>query len=209
MSRLGCSLPVQWVDSGLHAYPEKLRKHLQETLDRLPPEYKTVLLVFGFCGNSLVGIESKGRTLVLPIVSDCIPLYLGSTQQRERIGNDTYYITEGYLRCENTVVSEHEYYRKRYGDERAKRYSKTILAHYGQLAVIDTGAFEVMPMMEELEAFSQMLQLPIIVVPGNLCILEDLLTRKWEYGKFLKVLPKSVITFEDSLKAGSSQVLIQ
>ena len=91
MKKLNCSYPLVWVDSGKHAWPDKLRIAVQEKLDgEFPPSCKTVLMVFGFCGNAMVGVHSRERTLVLPRAADCIPLYMGSRAEREAHGADAF-----------------------------------------------------------------------------------------------------------------------
>ncbi|MDR0598302.1 MAG: DUF1638 domain-containing protein, partial [Treponema sp.] len=75
MQRRGVDIPVTFTESGKHAWPDKLRECIQESIDSVP-EGKTILLVFGFCGNSMVGVQSRSHTLVMPRVADCIPIFL-------------------------------------------------------------------------------------------------------------------------------------
>lgn len=207
MAQGGHRRPVVWVESGLHAWPDKLRAKLQETLDALPPETTTVLLAFGFCGNSMVGIKAGPRTLVLPRVADCIPIFLGSTQKRQAAGSDVYFLTEGYLTGEQNIIREHAYYLGRYGEKRANRIAKAMMAHYKQFAVIDTGAFPVPPIVAEIEPYAGLLGIPVNVVPGDLAILRDLLPGPWDAERFLTVPPGGQIAFEDSVGLGESQAL--
>lgn len=207
MAQSGYRRPVVWVESGLHAWPDKLHARMQETLDSLPPEYTTVLLAFGFCGGSMVGIKAGGRTLVLPRVADCIPIFLGSAEKRQAAGSDVYFLTEGYLAGEQNIVREHAYYLDRYGEKRAGRIAKAMMAHYRQFAVIDTGAFSVPPIVAEIKPYADLLGIPVNVVEGDLAILRDLLAGPWDSGHFLTVPPGGAIAFEDSLGLGDSQAL--
>lgn len=207
MDRERCVLPVTYVESGLHAWPEKLHTRLQEVLDALPPEYTTVLLLFGFCGNSLVGITAGHRTLVLPRVADCIPLFLGSQQRRAAAGNDTYFLTQGYLSGEQNIVSEHDYYLARYGEQRATRLTKTLMKHYKKFAVIDTGAFEPDLVATKVAPYAAILDVPVEVVPGDLVLLCELLAGGLDESRFLHVPPGGSVSFEDSLDLGQSQIL--
>ena len=50
--------PIHWIESGLHNYPEKLHKYIQDELDNMQ-DYDRVILTFGLCGNSLVGVEGE------------------------------------------------------------------------------------------------------------------------------------------------------
>ena len=77
--------PIHWIESGLHNYPEKLHKYIQDELDNMQ-DYDRVILTFGLCGNSLVGVESKNLELIMPKVDDCISLLLGSVDERRKYG---------------------------------------------------------------------------------------------------------------------------
>ena len=68
--------PIVWIESGLHLFPASLRRRLQEELDRLH-DVERVLLAFGFCGNSVIGLASRDYELIFPRVDDCITLLLG------------------------------------------------------------------------------------------------------------------------------------
>ena len=207
MKRRNSTLPVVWIDSGLHSFPNKLNKHIQDTLDQLPGHYTTVLLLFGFCGNSMVGIQSRNRTLVLPYVSDCMPIFLGSQKNREEAGNDTYFFTEGYLSGEQNALTDLAYSRNKYGEDTATYITKTMMAHYKRLAIIDTGTFNIEEVRKRIFPLSELIELPITVVPGNLSIIEDLLDGRWNPSQFLVKPPGEEITFADALKAGKSQIL--
>ncbi|MDR3331799.1 MAG: DUF1638 domain-containing protein [Synergistaceae bacterium] len=207
MGRMACSYPVFWAESGLHSRPEKLRVRIAELIGELGTEFDTVLLLFGFCGNSLVGLTSGERTLVMPFVPDCIPIFLGSNEKRMQYGIDTYFFTRGYLRGEKNVMNEHGYYVRRYGKERALKFTKMIMEHYRRFAVIDTGAFDVEPVEREVGKVAGLLGIPVIRAEGDLGIIEDLLSGNWAPGRFMVIAPGGSITFEDSLKAGSSQIL--
>lgn len=205
MARTGSALPVVWIESGLHAWPDKLRDKLQETIDGLPPEYERVLLVFGFCGNSMVGIRPGARTLVLPRAADCIPIFLGSQRRRAEAGSDVYFLTAGYLSGEQNIIKEYDYYKQKYGENRAARLAKTMMAHYRRFAVVDTGAFEVPPVLAHIRPQADLLGIPVEVVPGDLILLEELLAGGEDETRFLHVPPGGAVSFEDSLDLGQSQ----
>jgi hypothetical protein len=207
MGRLGCVYPVVWVESGLHARPEKLNARIVEIVAGLEPWFETVLLLFGFCGNSLVGLEAGDRTLVMPFVPDCIPIFLGSGEKRNEYGMDTYFFTKGYLRGEKNVITEHYHYVKRYGEERALRLSKKIMEHYRRFVVVDTGAFEVQPVTDEASKVAKLLEIPVVQADGDLRLIEGLLSGNWSPENFLLIPPGETITFKDSMRAGKTQTL--
>ncbi|AEF84033.1 conserved hypothetical protein [Treponema primitia ZAS-2] len=198
MSSQGCDYPIAWVESGKHAWPDKLHVCIQETLDKIPPTYKTILLVFGFCGNAMVGIKAGEHQLVLPRASDCIPIFLGSQKKREEYGAATYFFTEGYLNSETNVATEHIQYIKKYGEEKALMVTRMMMEHYKQIAIIDTGAFNPEDVVRKVEPFAKIIDTPLSIISGNLRLIDALLAGNWDTGEFLIVPPKGVISFEDS-----------
>ncbi len=206
MKNMGCNYPIEWVDSGLHVWPDKLHVGIQEKVDSLDPKYKTVLFVFGFCGNSMVGINGGDRTLVLPLSADCIPIFMGSNDARNKAGVDTYFFTQGYLNYEANMVREHQNMINKYGEKRAGRFLKSMMAHYKRIGVIDTGAFDVNDVVENVRSVAAELDIPTIVLEGNMRLIENLLQGNWDRDEFLVVEPNGKITFEDSLRVGKSSV---
>ncbi|GAB4245699.1 MAG: DUF1638 domain-containing protein [Thermoleophilia bacterium] len=110
--------PIVWVESGLHDYPDALRRRLQELIDRLDesaelgravrvssvrtnPENGAlvreelevgpaaeVVLAFGYCGAGLKDLVAQNLWLVFPRVDDCISLFLNCGCSREEIRRD-------------------------------------------------------------------------------------------------------------------------
>jgi hypothetical protein len=73
------------LDFGLHVHLPKLKRTLQETVDALALEFDTILLGYGLCSMSVVGLQARDCTLVVPKVDDCIAIFLGSdTAYREQ-----------------------------------------------------------------------------------------------------------------------------
>ncbi|MDR3295947.1 MAG: DUF1638 domain-containing protein [Clostridiales Family XIII bacterium] len=205
MAARGCGHPVLWVPSGKHVWPEKLHVSVQETIDQVPASCHTILLVFGFCGNSMVGVGSEKQRLVLPRAADCIPIFLGSLAKRAEYGTSTYFFTEGYLHSETSFVSECSLYMKKYGEKRGLSLIRKMLGHYKRIAVIDTGAFDVPPVLDELDPFSKIVDIPVSVISGNLRIIDALLSGGWNREEFLVIPAGGRVSFEDSLHLGEAQ----
>jgi hypothetical protein len=79
------SIDIQLLVKGLHDTPHRLRDRLQATIDAASTSaaegstsYDAVLLGYGLCSNSTVGLMARGVPLVLPRAHDCMTLYLGS-----------------------------------------------------------------------------------------------------------------------------------
>ncbi len=158
----GFSVPVtiEYLEGGLHTNPGLLRKELQKSIDRVPPEYDRIILLYGTCGKGVVGLSSPGCELVIPRVHDCISLFLGGTgeylkQFTRKPG--TYYISAGWYEeqvqprgkqksarfpAEYVDTTDKKVLRERFGDENAreiseffdswqKNYSRAVYIHSG------------------------------------------------------------------------------
>jgi N-methylhydantoinase A/oxoprolinase/acetone carboxylase beta subunit len=87
-----------YLEGGLHAEPDLLRKELQKAIDLVPDGYDRVVLMYGVCGKGIVGLHSR-HTLIIPRVHDCISLFLGGTREYKKQFSHkpgTYYISAGW-----------------------------------------------------------------------------------------------------------------
>ncbi|MDR0518448.1 MAG: DUF1638 domain-containing protein [Clostridiales Family XIII bacterium] len=207
MEAVGSKLPVYWVDSGQHDHTDRLRESICDELAGIPDEYGTVLLVFGFCGNAMVGVEPGARRLVMPKAADCIPLFLGSQKARDGYGTKRYFFTEGYLDAESNSASDYRALVEKYGEEKARMVTREMLKHYEYLTVVDTGAFDVSGVKDGIAELSEVTGVPVDVISGNLRLLRMLVTGDWPREDFFVFEPGSSITLDDSLSIGGlSQV---
>lgn len=201
-----CKYPVLWIDSGLHMYPDSLRKRLQDEIDHIS-NVDHILLAFGFCGNSLIGITATNCSIVLPCVDDCITFLLGSCEKRKEISNEmgTYFLTKGWLDYENNIWEEYQYTVKRMGKEKADRVYKIMLQHYKRLGVIDTGAYNLEEFLKESQLVAKDLKLTHEVIKGNLSYVEKLLTGPWD-DDFVVINPGESISLAHIKHLSLSQV---
>lgn len=108
---------------GQHEKPDELRTIIQEELDRTKSEYDAVLLLFGLCGNTAVGLHSAACPMVIPRAHDCALLLLGSRKAYlEHFGENPSraYDCIGYLeRRGNSEAVEYAAHVKEFGREEA------------------------------------------------------------------------------------------
>jgi hypothetical protein len=207
MKETGAELPVYWIESGQHDFTDRLRESIQDALAEIPAEYGTVLLVFGFCGNAMVGVVPGERRLVMPKAADCIPIFLGSQKVRDSYGARRYFFTEGYLDSESNMASEFKDMVKKYGDDNARMITCEMLKHYESLSVVDTGAFDISYVKEGIAELADITGIPVDVIPGDLRLIHMLITGEWPPEEFFIFEPGTDITLEDSLGIGGiSQV---
>ena len=211
--RTGVNYPVLYVESGLHNTPDLLHKRIQEEVDRLD-NVDQILLVFGYCGNSMLGVRSQQAKMILARVDDCIPLLLGSAEIRRNLSHEmgTYYITKGWLDYENNIIREYLRCVERYGEKRALRVMKIMLGHYQRFLLIDTGAYLLENVSAQVEAFAEKMGMKHEIFHGSLRLLEKLLTGPWD-EEFVILEPGEELTMEDICSGGErpegdSQLLV-
>ena len=192
MKETGCDFPVLWLESGLHNWPEKLRDRIQELLDQCLG-YDTVLLAMSFCGNSVVGLHTHNFQLIIPRSDDCITLLLGSLAQRQK-AKATYFLTEGWLKGEMNLWKEYQSCLAKYGEKRGKRIFSALLAHYENLALVDTGCFDRDLLEKQVQEIAAVLGLEYVCLEGTLDHLKQLLTGPWTSDRFVLVEPRSQVT---------------
>lgn len=95
------TISVRLYRQGLHNTPKKLRETLQKQIDTIQPgECDAILLVYGMCGTSTLGLTARHTPLVIPRTHDCIALYLGSHQrylEQFRAHPGTYWYSLDYM----------------------------------------------------------------------------------------------------------------
>lgn len=194
VERTGCSFEILWLESGLHNWPKKLQGRIRELLDRCG-EYDTVLLAMSFCGNSVVGLQTRAFQLVIPRCDDCITLLLGSLSRRLEV-KGSYFLTEGWLRGERNIWKEYCHCISRYGQERGREIFEDLLSHYEKLTLVDTGCSDREALEGEVRQIADTLELEYSCMAGTLDHLSQLLTGPWTPERFVLVPPETTVTME-------------
>ncbi|UMZ74341.1 DUF1638 domain-containing protein [Natranaerofaba carboxydovora] len=195
---------IIWVESGLHNTPEFLKSRLQEELDKLDNEnnnVERVLLAFGFCGNSVLGLKSRNFELILPGVEDCITLLLGSDDKRKEVSDSggTYFLTRGWLDNEKNIWYEYSQTVEKYGEEKADRIYEMMLKNYSRLGIVDTGIDDIEDFSKTTKQIAKALKLEHFILPGTLEYFKKLLTGPYD-SDFVVLEPNSEIKFQDILQ---------
>lgn len=181
--------PIVWVESGLHNFPSRLKERIQEEIDKISGA-ENILLLFGYCGNSIEGLVSAQARLVVPKVEDCISLLLGGNKKRQALSAETpaFYLTDGWLRYEKNIYWEYEKCLEKYGEDRALRIFRAMFAHYSNLNFIDTGTYNLEFVMNRTAEFAAKLNLKQGIVPGTLKLITKAFLEEWDED-FLIVPP--------------------
>ncbi len=194
--------PFVWVESGLHNYPSRLRDRLQEEINKLSyADY--IVLIFGYCGNSVEGLISPNAQLIIPKVDDCISMLLGGNEVRLEASRQSpsYYLTNGWMRYENNIYQEYLLCREKYGPVRTKRIFRTMLEHYTTLNFIDTGTYNLDQAMAKTAELADTANLQQQVIKGDLTLIAKALRGEWD-DEFLKVPPGVTVHISCGISKG-------
>jgi len=131
-------IDAEFTEIGEHVHSATLREQLQRRItaaEESPKKYDAILLLFGLCGNSTVGLRTSHTPLVMPRAHDCCTILLGSRERfREHFGANpsTPFSSVGYFergeyflrtvddRTELTYEDPYKAYVEQYGEENAK-----------------------------------------------------------------------------------------
>lgn len=185
LAKIHCTYPVIWLEAGMHNQPDTRRTQIQNALDQVQG-YDTVLLAMTLCGGSVSGLRTGAFQLVIPRCQDCITLLLGSEDRRREIAS-TYFLTEGWLKGQQSILREYEYCLGKYGPARTERIFSGMLANYHSLAMVETEASQEPTTEETIRRMADLLKLDFLRIQGNLDYLQQLMTGPWEESRFLVI----------------------
>jgi hypothetical protein len=179
------------LDFGLHLIPGNLKIRLQEAID--------ASCGYGLCSMALVGLQSRGSTLVTPRVDDCIAIFLGSRQsymEQAKKAPGTYYLTKGWIEVADTPFDEYERMVSQYGQERADRLMKIMLKNYTRLVYIDTGHEDKQRYIDYARKTAGQFNLRFEELRGSNSLVLKMLAGEWD-DEFLVVPPGGTISYLD------------
>lgn len=217
------AISVRLFDQGLHNAPKNLRARLQASIDAVQPgECDAILLAYGMCGASTLGLIARHTPLVMTRAHDCITLYLGS---RERYQAEfdaepgTYWYSRDYLErnpsssavalgAASIEVSEalYEEYVRKYGKDNAD-YLMEVMGewgkHYRRAVFIDTGEPGEEQYRQLAQEQAQQRGWSFERKTGDPRLINMLLNGEWHDAEFLVVPPQHRI--EQSSDSGLIQ----
>jgi len=178
------------LEFGLHADPQKLKEALQSEIDSIEGQ-GDILLGYGLCSYAVVGLASPAHRLIIPRVDDCIAIFLGSSADRlKKLAEEpgTYFLTKGWIEAADSTYWEYLRLVERYGEERAQRVARVMLANYTRVALINTGNY----MMDEYRSYArtmaEIFDIKFEEIPGSNRLLLKMIEGDWN-SEFLVVAP--------------------
>lgn len=198
LARLGLDYRVIWLEGGLHNSPGRLREKLQQTLDEADGQCERLILTLGYCGGGVSGLSTGDYSTVLPLADDCLSLLLGSMAARRAASTPpTYFLTEGWMRHENNVVDSYLATVEKYGEAKADRINKLMLANYKRFGLVDTGVYDLSRAAGKVAPLAARMDLEVETLPGESSWLERLLTGPYDASdKFMVLPPRSELDFD-------------
>ena len=187
------------LEAQLHLNPERLKAALQAAVAEADKPGATIVLGYGLCSNSVLGLKTRHATLVVPRVDDCIAMMLGSNEAfaaENAKEPGSYYVAKAYLDECDTIVSEHEKLIEKRGAERAEKMMRLLLQHYTRIVVIDTGRYDLAPYRARVADFAEQFDLAVEDAPGTTRILDALVEGGWG-DDFVVAPPGHELTLQD------------
>jgi hypothetical protein len=207
-SKLPAGVECETLDFGLHRSPERLRGRLQESIDK-SAGFQNIVLAYGLCGMSVIGLRSESANLILPRADDCIAVFLGSRQAYLRQQNDfpgTLFLSKGWIegRIDDTNPTDVIYQNllKKYGEQKAKRMlsvyqARQPLRHYRRLAFITTASETDLDHYKGIaRRRANDLGLAYVEIPGSTAFIDKIAAGAWD-SEFVVAPPRRPISFDD------------
>ena len=204
-------IDVEFTELGDHVRPETLRAGLQARVDAAEAsakDYDAILLLFGICGNSTIGLTARKTRVVIPRAHDCCSILLGSKERfREHFADNPSmpfssagYIERGeyYLRVEegeNRVHYGDAYaeYVKQYGEENAKFIWESMHPEHPELGnkavFIDLPETAALGYADRFREKAEADGKQVVRLEGSLRIIHDLIFGQWDPETFLTLNP--------------------
>lgn len=207
-AKLRTGIKCEILDFGLHRSPEKLKATLQDSIDK-SQGYKNIILAYGLCGMSVIGLYSESANLIIPKIDDCIGMFLGSREaylKRQAEYPGTLFLSKGWIegKIDDTGPDDAIYQDllTRYSEEKAKRLlsvykSRQPLRHYKRLAFIKTSNEMDLDRYEE-TARSRASKLGLVYeeITGASTFMDKIANCRWD-GEFVIASPGHRISFDD------------
>jgi hypothetical protein len=207
-SKLPVGVECETLDFGLHRSPELLKAKLQETIDR-SSHYENIVLAYGLCGMSVIGLYSDFATLILPRADDCIAIFLGSRKAYLKRQNEfpgTLFLSKGWIEGKiddiRPTTTIYQTLLEKYGEKRAKRMlsvyeARQPLRHYKRLAFITTFGESNLDQYKEIaRERAANLGLAYEEIVGSTAFMDKIASGLWD-EEFVFASPGHRIGFED------------
>ncbi len=206
---------MEFTEKGAHDKSDTLRSLIQDKVDaaeRGPHPYDAILLGFGLCGNSVLGVKARSTRLVLPRAHDCCTIFLGSRKVFARHFKDNPslpFSSTGYMERGGKAIheattldfvpgvsKEYQDLVAQYGEENARYIYETLTASAdsardgagdNRVVFIDVPEFSHLGFAEKCRAQAEAAGKSFVVLPGDMGLLRRMLHGEWDPEEFLVI----------------------
>ncbi|MEI7552859.1 MAG: DUF1638 domain-containing protein [Verrucomicrobiota bacterium] len=203
-------IDTEYTELGEHVRSAGLRQIIQDKIDATEASgkaYDAILLLFGLCGNSTVGLQARRTRLVIPRAHDCCTILLGSRAKfTEHFGAapSTPFSSAGYIERGNyflrtsddgapevQVGDAYQALVEKYGAEDAKYIWQEMHPDHGndQAVFIDLPQTSHLGYAAQFQAKALAAGKQAVQLPGNIRLIENLLLGNWDAQEYLVVPP--------------------
>ena len=199
---------LEFTEKDSHNHSDTLRQTIQEKIDLcVEKKFDAILLAYGICGNSTIGLQARDTRLVIPRAHDCCTLFLGSREKfREHFKDNPSqpFSSAGYMERSDTLYhdglyqaggdgdSKFQEYVEKYGEDNAKYIYESM---YGGAAKPDKLVFIDVPEMSHLgygelcRKHAEEKEMQFVILEGSLELLRNLVFGHWDPEDFLILEP--------------------
>ena len=208
-------LDLEFLTQGHHDRPARGRAELQQRIDAVPAgKYDAILLGYGLCSSIAAGLTTAHTRLVIPRAHDCITFFLGSKERYRECFDahpGTYYYTSGWLECAKrrgepglwggaaqpagtnaSLQASYAHWVEKYGEDQAKYLLEELgrwTESYSHGTLIDFEFLKPLQLDEQVRQICAQRGWQYSELPGDLRLLQMLLTGDWPQAEFLTLLP--------------------
>lgn len=199
-------LETRYLEVGLHDQPDNLRKAVQTEIDAFDAreDVDAVVLAYALCGLGMSGLRAGGHRLVIPRGHDCMTVFMGSKEKfacQQAACPDSYYYTPGWMkagRCPGPgrLESLREEFSKKFDPDDVDfliESEKANWAQHGRAVYLDLGTPGADDKASEAEEAAKGLGWKFERIPGDPTLLKDLLSGRWDSGRFQIIEPGGML----------------
>lgn len=211
------TIGISYLPQGLHDRPAILHQQMIEELERLydqiekgymkrVPDY--IVMGYGLCSKSTVGLEAKKIPLVIPRTEDCIALFLGSQERYLKYFSEypgTFWMNRDWVNNLPDIDPDYEQtlyqkYLEEYEDEDTAEYLMQVhrdsLKNYKMIGFIKSSGVGRDDTERELaKAYADRYRFEYKEFEGNSRLLERIVQGKFDEKEFLIVPPGYKVEF--------------
>lgn len=200
-------IDLEFTPKGAHDNSDNLRELIQNKIketEASETNYDAILLGFGLCGNSILGLKANKIPLVIPRAHDCCTIFLGSKERflkyfGERLSSQ--WTSAGYLERGGSILREtdiednlgmnksYQELVEQYGEDNAKYVWETLHPDVGKdkLIYIEMPELTDLGYAKKVEQEAKEKDMGFEIIKGSIKLIKDLVFANWNQDDFLVV----------------------